>query len=192
MKFECSYFDNGLRLITPAVFGDDRGYFMETFSARDLKDALPEGIVFVQDNESCSQKGIFRGFHYQLGEAVQAKLVRVIKGAVEDIVIDIRQSSPTFGKAYSFLLTGENKAQLFVPRGFAHGFVSLEDNTVFSYKCDNYYNGSKDAGISAFDSKVIDAVNMTEFEFDPSSYVTSEKDRKHPNLADASHLNLLF
>lgn len=186
MKFRSINYENGLRLIVPEIFADSRGYFMETFSLKDLKDILPEGIQFVQDNESCSQKDIFRGFHYQKGDYAQAKLVRVVKGAVEDIVIDIRRSSNTFGKAYSFLLDDKNKNQLFVPRGFAHGFVSLEDNTIFNYKCDNYYSRENDAGISSLDPFVISQVHNTGFMFEPERLQLSEKDKLHPLFEDAA------
>ena len=126
---------DGLKVVTPDVFGDSRGWFVEQYNAARYKAA---GITadFVQDNESCSSKGVVRGLHWQAGEHCQAKLVRVIKGAVWDVAVDIRKGSPTFGRHVSVVLSAENRKQFFIPRGFAHGFVLLEDDTLFSYKCD--------------------------------------------------------
>ena len=133
-------------VIQPRVCEDPRGYFIETYSAQRYRDA---GIAspFVQDNESCSMKGVLRGLHYQKPPCAQAKLVRVIRGAVLDVAVDIRRSSPTFGKYVTAQLSAENKRQLFIPHGFAHGFLVLEDNTIFSYKCDNYYAPQHECGI---------------------------------------------
>ncbi|MCF0165449.1 MAG: dTDP-4-dehydrorhamnose 3,5-epimerase [Bacteroidales bacterium] len=129
----------GVYIIEPKVFGDRRGYFMETFSLRELQSVIGP-VNFVQDNESFSaQRGVVRGLHFQKGEFAQAKLVRVVKGAVLDVAVDLRESSSTFGKYVSVVLTEENKKMFFIPRGFAHGFAVLEDNTKFQYKCDNYY-----------------------------------------------------
>jgi len=137
-------------VIEPKVHGDDRGYFVETFRQDMLEEFLGFKVDFCQDNESKSSKGVLRGLHYQLAPSAQTKLVRVIQGSVLDVAVDIRKGSPTFGEYVAVKLTGENKKQLFVPRGFAHGFVVLEDNTTFAYKVDNYYSPENDRGI-AFD-----------------------------------------
>ncbi len=137
-------------IIEPTVHGDDRGYFVETFRADKLELFLGYKINFCQDNESKSSRGVLRGLHYQLAPDAQTKLVRVIQGSVLDVAVDIRKGSPTFGKHVAVELTAENKRQLLVPRGFAHGFVVLEDDTVFTYKVDSYYSPENDRGI-AFD-----------------------------------------
>ena len=136
----------GLKIIEPDVFGDSRGWFCETYNAERYRKA---GIwnVFVQDNESFSSKGVIRGLHWQAAPHTQAKLVRVIHGAAWDVVVDIRKDSPTYGKHVAVALTGENRKQLYIPRGFAHGFIVLEDNTLFSYKCDNFYCPAADRGM---------------------------------------------
>ena len=129
---------DGPLIIEPRVFGDHRGYFFESFSMRDFA-AHAGDVEFVQDNESFSAKrGVLRGLHFQKGDKAQAKLIRVVRGRVLDVAVDIRPGSPTFGKYVSVELSGENKRQFFIPRGFAHGFLVLEDDTVFVYKCDNY------------------------------------------------------
>ena len=132
----------------PLVHGDDRGYFVETFRQDKLEEFLGLKLNFVQDNESKSTKGVLRGLHYQLAPAAQSKLVRVIKGSVLDVAVDIRVGSPTFGKHVAVELSSDNHKQLFIPRGFAHGFVVLSESVIFSYKVDNYYNPSCDRGIS--------------------------------------------
>ena len=137
-------------IIEPTVHGDERGYFVETFRQDKLEAFLGFKVDFIQDNESKSGKGVLRGLHYQLHPASQTKLVRVIKGRVLDVAVDIRKGSPTFGKHVAVELSEENKRQVFVPRGFAHGFVVLEEDTVFAYKVDNYYSPENDRGI-AFD-----------------------------------------
>lgn len=134
-------------IIEPKVHGDERGYFVETFRADKLEEFLGYQINFCQDNESKSSRGVLRGLHYQLHPAAQTKLVRVIHGSVLDVAVDIRKGSPTFGKHVSVKLSGENKRQLLVPRGFAHAFVVLEDDTIFAYKVDNYYSPENDRGI---------------------------------------------
>lgn len=131
----------------PVVHGDERGYFVETFRADKLEEFLGYKINFCQDNESKSSKGVLRGLHYQLPPHAQTKLVRVIQGRVLDVAVDIRKGSPTFGKHVAVELSSENKRQLLVPRGFAHAFVVLEDDTVFAYKVDNYYSPECDRGI---------------------------------------------
>jgi dTDP-4-dehydrorhamnose 3,5-epimerase len=135
----------GLWIIDPGVFTDERGYFFETFHA--LRYNLPGAFPFVQDNEAKSDMGVLRGLHFQSGQHAQGKLVRVVTGAVYDVAVDIRKDSPTFGMSYGVILSGDNKRQLWVPRGFAHGYLVLEDNTIFSYKCDNYYNKAAEQGI---------------------------------------------
>jgi dTDP-4-dehydrorhamnose 3,5-epimerase len=129
----------GLIVFEPKVFGDHRGYFYESYNAKSFKEG---GINadFVQDNQARSTYGVLRGLHYQLGEHAQAKLVRVIEGTVLDVVVDLREGSPTYGKSYGIELSAENKRQLFVPRGFAHGYVVLSETAEFFYKCDNFYN----------------------------------------------------
>lgn len=135
-------------LVKPKVWGDNRGYFMETFRQDMLEQALGYRVPFCQDNESRSSKGVLRGLHYQLPPFAQSKLVRVIEGAVLDVAVDIRIGSPTFGQYVTAELSAENKQQLFVPRGFAHGFVVLSDSAVFTYKCDNYYAPEHDRGLA--------------------------------------------
>jgi dTDP-4-dehydrorhamnose 3,5-epimerase len=137
----------GCFIIEPKIFKDARGYFQETFNQKTFQELIGETISFVQDNESMSSKGVLRGLHYQRGSYAQAKLVRVIKGKALDIAVDLRKDSPTFGEHMAIELSGENKLQVFLPRGFAHGFIVLEDQTLFSYKCDNFYNKSSEAGI---------------------------------------------
>jgi len=141
-------------IIEPKVHGDERGYFVETFRADKLEEFLGYKINFCQDNESKSSRGVLRGLHYQLHPAAQTKLVRVIKGKVLDVAVDIRKGSLTFGKHVSVELSEENKKQLLVPRGFAHGFVVLENDTIFAYKVDNYYSPENDRGI-AFDDEAL-------------------------------------
>lgn len=135
----------GLVIIEPDVFKDSRGYFQETYVTTKFR--LPGAPIFVQDNEAKSDMGVLRGLHFQKGEAAQGKLVRVVTGAVYDVAVDIRPDSETFGISYGVLLTGENKKQLWIPRGFAHGYLVLENETIFSYKCDNYYNKAAEGGI---------------------------------------------
>ncbi|OCL87061.1 dTDP-4-dehydrorhamnose 3,5-epimerase [Aliarcobacter thereius] len=141
-------------IIEPKVHGDSRGYFVETFVSNKLEEFLGYKINFCQDNESKSSKGVLRGLHYQLAPHAQTKLVRVIHGKVLDVAVDIRKGSPTFGKYVAVLLSAENKKQLLVPRGFAHGFVVLEDDTIFAYKVDSYYSPECDRGI-AFDDETL-------------------------------------
>lgn len=167
-------------IIEPQVHGDDRGYFVETFRLDKLEEFLGFKLQFKQDNESKSSKGVLRGLHYQLAPAAQTKLVRVIQGAVLDVAVDIRKGSPTFGQHVAVKLTAENKRQLFVPRGFAHGFLVLEEDTVFAYKVDNYYSPENDRGI-AFDDPVLGI----DWEFNREALSLSVKDTKQPLLNDA-------
>ena len=168
----------GIKIIEPDVFGDSRGWFVEQYNAERYKAA---GITadFVQDNESFSSKGVVRGLHWQAAPHTQAKLVRVIQGAVWDVAVDIRKGSPTFGRHVSGVLTGENKKQLFIPRGFAHGFIVLEDNTLVSYKCDNLYCKESERGLMFNDPAL--GIKWPEVNVE---FRLSEKDRWHPSLAD--------
>jgi dTDP-4-dehydrorhamnose 3,5-epimerase len=170
-------------IIEPQVHGDDRGYFVETFRADKLEEFLGYKINFTQDNESKSSRGVLRGLHYQLHPAAQTKLVRVIKGRVLDVAVDIRKDSPTFGKHVSVELSGENKKQLLVPRGFAHGFVVLEDDTVFAYKVDNYYSPENDRGI-AFDDEALGI----DWLIPHKELNLSAKDKTQPKLSETSDL----
>ena len=144
----------GLLLIEPKVFGDHRGYFFESFRQDRFEEAVGFPVNFVQDNESRSNKGVLRGLHFQKPPVAQGKLVRVSRGAVLDVVVDIRKNSPTFGRHYSVELTDENKRQLWIPPGFAHGFVSLTDDTVFQYKCTDYYSPENEGAILWDDSEL--------------------------------------
>ena len=170
-------------IIEPKVHGDTRGYFVETFVSNKLEEFLGYQINFCQDNESKSSKGVLRGLHYQLPPYAQTKLVRVISGRVLDIAVDIRKNSPTFGQHVAVLLSGENKKQLLIPRGFAHGFVVLEDDTVFAYKVDNYYSPECDRGI-AFDDKNLNIDWILKKE----ELNLSAKDTKQPKLNETNDL----
>ena len=154
MKFSRSYISDVI-IIEPQIFSDERGYFFESYKQNELNEFLGYDVNFCQDNESKSTYGVLRGLHYQEPPFAQAKLVRVIQGSVLDVAVDIRIGSPTFGKHVAVELSEENKKQLFIPRGFAHGFVVLSEIAIFSYKVDNYYNGEFDRGI-AFDDKALD------------------------------------
>ena len=166
-----------------AVHGDERGYFVETFRQDLFEDAIGYQVNFIQDNESKSTKGVLRGLHYQLPPYTQAKLVRVIKGSVLDVAVDVRKSSPTFGQHVAVKLTAQNKHQLFVPHGFAHGFVVLSDKATFAYKVDNYYAPDHDRGI-AFDDKDLEI----DWQLPPDLLQLSGKDKIHPTLANAEGL----
>ena len=170
-------------IIEPQVHGDDRGYFVETFRADKLEKFLEYKINFCQDNESKSSKGVLRGLHYQLLPHAQTKLVRVIQGSVLDVAVDIRKNSPTFGQHVAVKLTAQNKKQLLVPRGFAHGFVVLEDDTVFAYKVDNYYSPECDRGI-AFDDE---ALNI-DWVLKHDELNLSAKDKVQPKLNETNDL----
>ncbi len=137
----------GCFIIEPTVFKDDRGYFYETFNQQEFAKLTGQTVNFVQDNESKSSRGVLRGLHYQEGEYAQAKLIRVVQGSVLDIAVDIRKDSPTFGEHFSVEISSKNKKQLFIPRGFAHGFVVLSETVLFLYKCDNFYNKESERGI---------------------------------------------
>jgi len=167
----------------PTVHGDERGYFVETFREDKLEEFLGYKINFCQDNESKSSRGVLRGLHYQLHPAAQTKLVRVIQGRVLDVAVDIRKGSETFGQHVSVELSSENKKQLLVPRGFAHGFVVLEDDTVFAYKVDNYYSPENDRGILFSDEALAIDWMVPHDELNLSA-----KDKVQPKLADTDDL----
>ncbi|MGB2129696.1 MAG: dTDP-4-dehydrorhamnose 3,5-epimerase [Flavicella sp.] len=167
-------------IFEPNVFGDDRGYFMETFRLDKIQKHIGN-VNFVQDNESVSSYGVLRGLHYQKPPFTQSKLVRVMQGEVLDVAVDIRKGSPTFGQHVAVLLTGENKKQLWVPKGFAHGFVVLSDTAQFAYKCDNYYTPSHDAGI-AWDDKVLNI----DWRIALKDVKLSEKDKAQPDFSEES------
>ncbi|MCF1420913.1 dTDP-4-dehydrorhamnose 3,5-epimerase [Mangrovimonas futianensis] len=167
----------GCFVIEPKVFEDERGYFFESFNQEKFNDAIGAEVKFVQDNESFSAKGVLRGLHFQNGAFAQAKLVRVIQGEVLDIAVDLRRNSETFGEYVSIRLSGENKKQFFVPRGFAHGFVVLSDTAIFSYKCDNFYNKESEGGIIYNDK----SLNI-DWEFPLDQAQLSEKDLVLPTF----------
>ncbi|WP_299393655.1 dTDP-4-dehydrorhamnose 3,5-epimerase [uncultured Gelidibacter sp.] len=164
-------------IIQPKVFVDTRGYFFESFNKKDFQHHTGLTIDFIQDNQSLSQKGVLRGLHFQKGDLAQAKLLRVIKGSVLDVAVDIRPQSETFGQHITMVLSEENNTQLFIPRGFAHGFLVLEENTIFSYKCDNYYDKASESGI-IFNDKTLN-IN---WQFPESELIISEKDKELPTF----------
>ena len=170
---------DGVFIIEPKVFNDARGYFMEAWKQEEFNQHIGK-VDFIQDNESKSSFGVLRGLHYQKGETSQAKLVRVIKGKVLDVAVDLRKSSPTFGKHVMVELSEENKRQFFIPRGFAHGFLVLSEEAVFTYKVDNPYSPSTDGGIRWNDPDL-----GIEWPIDPKDVQTSEKDLRQPLLKDA-------
>lgn len=170
-------------IIEPKVHGDSRGYFVETFVSNKLEEFLGYKIDFCQDNESKSSKGVLRGLHYQLPPFAQTKLVRVIQGKVLDVAVDIRKNSPTFGQHIAIELSAENKKQILVPRGFAHGFVVLEEDTIFAYKVDNYYSLECDRGI-AFD----DISLNIDWKLDITELNLSTKDTKQLKLSQTKDL----
>ena len=169
----------GVFIIEPKVFCDERGYFFESFSLKDFSEKV-SSIEFVQDNESMSSYGVVRGLHYQKLPYTQAKLVRCVKGSVLDVAVDIRYGSPTFGQHVAVELTENNHRQLFIPRGFAHGFSVLSETAVFQYKCDNYYHPESEGGISIADG----SLNI-DWRIPSDYFILSEKDLRHPLLQNA-------
>lgn len=165
-------------IIEPKVFGDSRGYFFESFSQRDFEAKVGK-INFVQDNESMSSYGVMRGLHFQRPPYAQSKLVRCVKGRVLDVAVDIRKGSPTYGKHFAVELSEDNHRQIFIPRGFAHGFVVLSDTAVFQYKCDNFYAPQADGGISILDESL-----GIDWQIPLEKALLSEKDTKHLPLKD--------
>ena len=166
----------GLLIIEPRVFGDERGYFFESYSERDFREAVGP-VKFVQDNESKSRYGVLRGLHFQKEPYAQAKLVRVVSGAVLDVAVDLRKGSPTFGRYFSVELTGENHRQFFIPKGFAHGFCVLSEEVVFQYKCDEFYHPEAEGGIAWNDPDL--AIDWC---LPASDLILSPKDQKHPDF----------
>ena len=166
----------GLVLLEPKVFGDDRGYFFEVFNEREFAEKVAP-VHFVQDNESKSRYGVVRGLHFQKGEHAQAKLVRVVKGAVLDVAVDLREGSPTWGRHFAAELTEENHRMMFIPRGFAHGFSVLSEEVVFQYKCDNLYCPASEGAIAWNDPSL-----GIDWRIPEKDVILSEKDRHHPFL----------
>ncbi len=169
----------GLLLIEPKVFGDERGYFFESFNSKTWEETAGFAVNFVQDNQAFSGRGVLRGLHYQTGNAAQAKLVRVLQGEVLDVVVDLREDSTTFGQYYKCRLSAENKQQLFVPRGFAHGYVVLSETAEFFYKCDNFYTKNNEGGIR-YDCPKLNI----DWEIDQQSLIVAERDKNFPSLGD--------
>jgi dTDP-4-dehydrorhamnose 3,5-epimerase len=172
-------------IIEPQLFGDERGYFSETFKEKELSDFLGHPIHFCQDNESKSSFGVLRGLHFQLPPFAQSKLVRVIEGSVLDVAVDIRRNSPTFGQHVSIELNDQNKKQLFIPCGFAHGFVVLSEYAIFSYKVDNYYSPESDRGIAFNDQEL-----NIDWKLSIGDLQLSEKDKNQPAFLDALYFEI--
>lgn len=175
----------GLFVIEPTVFGDARGFFMETYAKRDFDAMAGCPVDFVQDNHSKSRRGVLRGLHFQTQHA-QGKLIRVVAGAVYDVAVDLRAGSPTYGRWHGVELSAENKRQFYVPAGFAHGFLTLEDDTEFLYKCTDYYHPEFDGGVRWNDPQIGVDWRLAEYGFDPSGegLLLSAKDRVQPLLAE--------
>lgn len=165
-------------ILTPTLFEDHRGYFFESFNEKRFTEETGIAIHFVQDNQAKSNRGILRGLHFQQGEHAQAKLVRVLQGRVLDVAVDLREESPTYRQCFAIELSAENNLQLFIPRGFAHGYSVLEDETVFFYKCDNYYNKASEGGIY-----YADPILNIDWQLDTIEIMLSEKDQQLPCLS---------
>jgi dTDP-4-dehydrorhamnose 3,5-epimerase len=170
---------SGILTIEPKIYGDERGYFTETYRQDKLEDALGYRVNFVQDNESKSYKGVLRGLHFQLAPYAQSKLVRVIEGAVLDVAVDVRRGSPSFGRHVAVELSGVNKKQMFIPRGFAHGFLVLTDTATFAYKVDNYYSPEYDRGLAFDDSDL-----NIDWQLTKQQLLLSDKDTQQPRLTE--------
>ena len=170
----------GVLIIEPKVFGDSRGYFFESFSERDFTSQVCQGVRFVQDNESKSRYCVVRGLHFQKPPFVQRKLVRVVRGAVLDVAVDLRKGSPTFGKYVAVELTEDNHRQIFIDGGFAHGFSVLSEEAVLQYKCDNFYAPECEGAIAWDDPKI-----GIDWRIPADKVILSEKDSRHPRLEDA-------
>ena len=173
---------DGVVIIEPKVFGDHRGYFMESFSEQRFNETVRE-VRFVQDNESKSRYGVLRGLHFQKPPYAQSKLVRVVKGAVLDVAVDIRKGSPTFGQHVAVELSEENHRQLFIPRGFAHGFAVLSDHAIFQYKCDDYYAPETEGAIAWDDPEI-----GIDWKIPEDKVILSPKDSAHPELKESTEL----
>jgi len=170
----------GCFVLEPTIFADDRGYFMESFNQKTFNEGIGQSVTFVQDNQSFSSRGVLRGLHYQCGEHAQAKLVRVLSGEVLDIAVDIRPDSQTYGEIFTILLSAKNQKQLFIPKGFAHGFIVVSDTATFFYKCDNLYHKQSEGGIIYNDPTLKIDWGMPEVEF-----VISDKDKVLPTIENA-------
>ena len=170
----------GCVVLTPRLFNDERGHFFESFNERTFNEAVGSEVHFVQDNQSFSTKGVLRGLHLQKGEHAQSKLVRVTQGEVQDIAVDLRKNSPTYGQYFSVILSAENNQQFFIPKGFGHGFLVLSPTAVFQYKCDNYYNKESEGGLHYADPAI-----SIKWELDESELIVSGKDKELPFLKDA-------
>ena len=171
-------------ILKPKVHLDERGYFTESYNEKETEKFLGRKIAFCQDNQTFSKKGVLRGLHYQLPPFSQSKLVRVIQGKVLDIIVDVRKGSPTVGQHFSYKLSAENQLQIFIPRGFAHGYITLSKTSIFSYKVDNYYNKESEASIAYDDPKL-----GIDWKLDPSAFFLSEEDKLHPNLDQAQYFD---
>ncbi|MBW7868017.1 MAG: dTDP-4-dehydrorhamnose 3,5-epimerase [Brumimicrobium sp.] len=167
----------GLFILEPKIYEDERGYFMESFNTKLFQELVGSTLTFVQDNESKSASNVLRGLHYQTPPFAQAKLVRVIRGAVLDVAVDLRKNSPTFGQHYKIILSEENKKQFFIPEGFAHGFLTLEEDTIFSYKCSQFYNKESERGIMWNDKDLA-------IDWDITQPILSEKDQYCQNFCN--------
>lgn len=178
MKIKETYI-KGLLLIEPDVFGDSRGYFMESFSAKKFREQTGLDVQFVQDNESRSSYGVVRGLHFQRPPYAQAKLVRVVSGRALDVAVDLREGSPTYGRHFCVELSGDNHLQVFIPKGFAHGFAVLSDEAVFQYKCDEYYAPESEAAVIWNDPDL-----GIDWHLPSEDVRLSEKDKNHPRLKD--------
>jgi len=170
----------GCFIIEPTLFRDDRGVFFESYNHRKFEEAVGQRIDFVQDNHSVSHKGVLRGLHFQTGKHAQAKLVRVVQGKALDVVVDLRQDSTTFGQHFKMILSESNARLLFVPKGMAHGFLAMEDNTVFLYKCDDYYHKDSEGGIIYNDAEL-----GIDWEYPLNQVLLSEKDLDLPSFKSA-------
>ncbi len=166
-----------LLVLSPKVFFDDRGYFYESYNKNSFKEVTGLDIDFVQDNESKSSRGVIRGLHYQLPPYAQSKLIRVIKGEILDVAVDIRENSETYGEVFSVILNENNKKMLFIPRGFAHGFSVLSEKAIINYKCDNFYNKNSESGIIYNDS-------ILNIDWKIKDALISEKDKVHPDFGN--------
>lgn len=183
MRIETTGFD-GLVVINPEVFADDRGYFMESFNLEEFFRQSGIKSSFVQDNEAQSNAGVIRGLHYQSPPFAQSKLVRVIQGKVLDVVVDLRKDKATYGKHFSIELSGDNKKQLYIPKGFAHGYAVLVDKSIFAYKCDAFYQKTYEAGINCFDPQL-----KIDWPIEEEKVLISEKDRKLPFFGEHVEMN---
>lgn len=178
MEVESTFID-GCFVIKPKIFSDERGSFFESYNQKVFEEITGLKVDFIQDNQSISSKGVLRGLHFQTGKYEQAKLVRVIQGEVLDVAVDLRPDSKTYKQHFSIILNDQNNFQLFVPRGFAHGFITLSESAIFGYKCDNYYHKPSESGIMYNDPDI-----AIDWKLDPSEIQLSEKDKDLPFVKD--------